>query len=164
MERGDGDPGVVDGGGVRIRPAGVERLDERVEHPAAAVPPPGHVEGDGQLAEARPVELGHRRHQLEQVGIALEPTVERVLERRSHPATAVAQQLLEEVVAGPEVVRDAGVGHADPAGDGAHLDGGDATVGQELGGGVEDQGASLLWVSAQARSGHGPRSYLDDPR
>jgi hypothetical protein len=154
VERGDGDTGVVDGRALWIRALGVQGLDEAIEHPTTPIPPPRRVQRDGQLAQASSVDVVERTGELQDIGSAIEPLLECAPDRGLQLAAPIAEQLLEEVLAVVEVVGDAGIRHADHRRNRTDLHRGHPSLGQQVRGRVEDDGASLFRGSSCAQGGH----------
>jgi len=116
VERGDGEPGVLDRDVGGVGSQGVQRVDDRVEHPRSVVPPAGGVQRHGQLAVAPAVEGRQGVDQLTEIGATVEPGTQHLRHPRPDRPAAVAQQSFQEAVTGTEVVIDPRIGHADAGG------------------------------------------------
>ncbi len=117
----------------------MQGVDDRVEHAATAVAPTRRVQRHREFAIAAPIHGLERLDELEDIGAVLQPCGDDVLERGSKPASTMAKEFGEQLLAIAEVMRDAGVGHADPCCHCAHLYSGDASLGQQRSRGIEDQ-------------------------
>ena len=98
-------------------------LNDGLEQAAARVPPARRVEGDSELRVALAIELGDRRDEGSDIGVAPQPVVNSSLDGVTQAPPAMAKQGEEETLPAAEVVIDAGVSHPDVVGDRPDLNG-----------------------------------------
>jgi hypothetical protein len=122
----------------------MQGVDDGVEYAGTTVAPSGSVQRHREFAVAAPIHGLERLDELEDIGAVLQPCGDDVSERGSKPASTMAKQFGEQLLAIAEVMGDAGVGHPDPRCHRAHLYSGDASLGQQRSRGVEDQPTGFI--------------------